>query len=181
MNDNIPLNKIICVDVETTGLSQADDEILQLSIIDGNCKTLFNKYIKPTRKTKWSDAQKIHGISPEQVKKLPTIKEHLPVLNEIFAGAELIIGYNIDLFDYGFLIEAGISIPDKTPTYDVMLEFAPIYGEWNNYFGDYKWQKLTTCAAYYGYKWGSDKAHDSLSDVKATLYCYYKMQNKDTQ
>ena len=34
---------------------------------------------------------------------------------------------------------------------------------------DYKWQKLTTCAAYYEYKFN---AHDSLEDVKATLHCY---------
>ena len=139
------------------------------------CKVLFNEYIKPERKTAWPSAQKVHGISPEQVKDLPTIKEHLPVLNQIFADAEIIVGYNIEGFDAGFLTEAGIHIPEETYYYDVMLKFAPIYGEWNDYHGDYKWQKLATCADYYGYDWGTDAAHDSLADVKATMYCFTKM------
>lgn len=39
-----------------------------------------------------------------------------------------------------------------------------------------KWQKLQTCAAYYGYA-GDGAFHDSLEDVRATLYCFYAMQN----
>ena len=41
---------------------------------------------------------------------------------------------------------------------------------------NYKWQKLSKAAAYYGYKF---KAHDSLEDVRATLYVYNKMQDKN--
>ena len=57
-----------------------------------------------------------------------------------------------------------------------MLAFAEEYGEWNEYFGNYKWQKLSKAAAYYGYKF---KPHDSLEDVRATLYVYNKMQDKN--
>lgn len=32
---------------------------------------------------------------------------------------------------------------------------------------------VANCATYYGYEF---KAHDSLEDVKATLYCYKKME-----
>ena len=45
------------------------------------------------------------------------------------------------------------------------------------YFGDYKWQKLSTAASYYGYKF---KAHDSLEDVRATLYVYKKLQAQES-
>ena len=58
MND-----RIICFDVETTGLDPKNDEILQLSIIDGNKNTLFNEYFKPERMKLWDQAQKVHGIS----------------------------------------------------------------------------------------------------------------------
>lgn len=175
LQQGIDKSKVICVDVETTGLSQKTDEILQLSIIDGNYNVLFNEYIKPKHKKVWSEAAKINGITPEKVKNLPTIDAHIERLNKIFSECELIVGYNIEQFDAGFLIEAGITIPDTTYYYDVMLEFAEIYGEWSEYFGDYKWQKLEKCAAYYGYNWGNDKAHNSLADVKATLYCFEKM------
>lgn len=168
-------SKIICVDVETTGLSTTDDEILKLSIIDGNYEVLFNEYIKPSRKTEWPDAQKINGISPEQVENMPTIEKHITVLNKIFEEAELLVGYNIKKFDSRILTAAGVNIPRIIDYYDVMLEFAPIYGEWDDYHKDYKWQKLTTCAKFYDYDWGDDVAHDSLSDVKATLHCFMKM------
>lgn len=40
-----------------------------------------------------------------------------------------------------------------------------------------KWQKLSTAASYYGYKF---KAHDSLEDVRATLYVYKKLQAQES-
>ena len=66
----------------------------------------------------------------------------------------------------------GIEV-DPEKWIDPMIMFAEIYGEWNERRGSYKWQSLTKCATYYGYEF---KAHDSLEDVKATLYCYKKME-----
>ena len=42
-----PLN-IVCLDCETTGLS-SEDEILQLSIVNGAGEVLFNEYIRPQK------------------------------------------------------------------------------------------------------------------------------------
>ena len=94
----------------------------------------------------------------------------------IFEAADLLIAYN-NQFDLSFLRRWGISDSGKEQ-YDVMLEFAQEYGEWNEYFGDYKWQKLSTAASYYGYKF---KAHDSLEDVRATLYVYKKLQAQESE
>lgn len=106
--------KIIVFDTETTGVTE-DDEIIQLSIIDGNGKTLINEYVHPYWKKDWAAAARVNGITPEI---------------------------------------------------------------WNEYFGDYKWQKLSTAASYYGYKF---KAHDSLEDVRATLYVYKKLQAQESE
>ena len=46
----------------------------------------------------------------------------------------------------------------------------------NDFFCDYKWQKLGTAAAYYGYHF---RAHDSLEDVRATLYIFDQMQHSN--
>lgn len=42
---------------------------------------------------------------------------------------------------------------------------------------DYKWQKLTTAAAYYDYDWNVKgiEAHNSLADCFATLFVYHKI------
>ena len=56
--------KKIIIDTETTGLLD-NDELLQVSILSYDGDVLFNEYINPTRKKKWTKAQTIHGISPE--------------------------------------------------------------------------------------------------------------------
>ncbi len=57
-----------------------------------------------------------------------------------------------------------------------MRTFAPIYGEWDDYHCDYRFKKLTTCAAYYNYDYNyGSAAHNSLADAKATLYCFEKI------
>lgn len=170
----VPKDKILCFDVETTGLSREEDEILQLSIVDGTGKTVFNEYIKPTRHESWDGAEAIHGISPSDVADKPIIEEYRDTLNDIFKDVQLLVGYNNIYFDNAFLKEAGIHLPEDAKMYDVMLKFAPIYGEWNEMRQDYKWQKLAKCAEYYGFH-GDGQFHDSLEDVRATLYCFNSM------
>lgn len=170
----VPKDKILCFDVETTGLSREEDEILQLSIVDGIGTTVFNEYIKPTRHESWDGAEAIHGISPSDVADKPTIEEYRDTLNDIFKDVQLLVGYNNIYVDNAFLKEAGIQIPEDVKMYDVMLKFAPIYGEWNEMRQDYKWQKLAKCAEYYGFH-GDGQFHDSLEDVRATLHCFNSM------
>ena len=166
---------IIIIDAETTGLNSSIDEILQLSIIDENKKILLDEYYKPQKATSWVEAETVNGISPTDVADKPPIKKDLSKIQSIIDHADLIIGYNVN-FDLGFLESIGIDI-SKVETYDVMFAFAPIYGEWNEQYGTYKWQKLTKCAAYYNYDWSEDglSAHNSLADCFATLHCYLEM------
>lgn len=168
------MDNYIVLDTETTGLSSYYDEILQLSIIDNNGNTLYNQYFKPQNCTEWKQAQAVNGISPEMVKDCPSIVAELPKIQAIFSSVRKIVGYNTQ-YDLGFLQAAGVNIAENTEIIDVMRIFSEIYGEWNDYYGQYKWQKLTTCADYYGYDWGDDTAHDSLSDCRATLFCYKAM------
>ena len=169
----------IVIDIETTGLEIGKDEILQVSIISGTGETLYDSYIKPIFTNEWKAAQRINHISPEMVANAPNIYQEIPKINAILSAARTIIGYNHIHFDLPFLWHYGAVIPDgQTDCYDVMLEFAPIYGEWNERHGDYKWQNLSTCAAYYGYDWNDDAAHNSLADCRATLHCYHRIKEE---
>lgn len=166
--------RAIVIDTETTGIKFWDD-ILQVSIIDFEGNVLFNRYMKPVKVTEWPQAEAIHGISPEMVKDCENILYYKEEIQSIIDAADLIIGYNLP-FDLNILEDKGIISRDKE-FYDVMQYFAEIYGEWNEYHQNYRWQKLTKCADYYGYEWEED-AHNALGDVKATLYCYKKILEK---
>ena len=161
---------IAVIDFETTGFKAGLDEVLQVSIIDENENVLLNTYCKPVNCDSWEDAQKVHGITPLMVANELPFERYTEAVLEILTKADYVIAYNY-AFEDKFLRAYGIEV-DRKKWFDPMLAFAEIYGEWNEYYGNYKWQSLSKCAEYYGYTF---KAHDSLEDVKATLYCYKKM------
>ena len=167
--------RTIILDTETTGLDSYIDEILQLSIIDEQGNVLFNERFKPIIATEWKAAERVNGISPQMVADCEDIYHYFGEIQQILYDADTIIGYNTD-FDLSFLQSCDFRLYEDIETIDVMKMFAPIYGEWSEYNQDYKWQKLTTCAAYYNYNWGIDAAHDSLADCRATLHCWNCIQ-----
>lgn len=166
----------IILDTETTGLDCNIDEILQLSIIDEQGNVLFNEYFKPIIATEWKAAESVNGISPQKVADCEDIYYYFNEIQQILYDADTIIGYNTE-FDLAFLRSCDFQLYEDTETVDVMRAFAPIYGEWNDERQDYKWQKLTTCAAYYDYDWSkAPSAHNSLGDCYATLHCWNCIQ-----
>lgn len=161
---------IIVLDTETTGVCKyRQDEALQLSIINGTGKTIWNRYYKPDVVTEWVEAMNVNHITPEMVANAPSIKQDMKEINAILGKAKLIVGYNTT-FDMDKIL-APVGAKWGCPTVDVMRAFAPIYGELSPY-GTYKWRNLGFCAQYFGYDWGNDKAHDAEADCRATLHCY---------
>lgn len=161
---------IVTIDFETTGFKAGVDEILQVSIIDEEYNTLLNAYCKPVNRDSWEEAQRVHGITPLMVYSELPFERYVHTVMDILNCADKVIAYNAE-FENSFLQAHGIII-NREKWIDPMIMFAEIYGQWDDYHGNYKWQNLGKCAKYYGYEF---KAHDSLEDVKATLYCYKKM------
>lgn len=174
------MKKSIIIDTETTGLMAGLDEILQLSIIDADGNALYDGFFKPEHHERWDEAGAVNGITPESVANCPTFKSELAKIIPIFQNCDTIIGYNTP-FDVGFLEASGVTIPKTVKYVDVMREFAPIYGEWSDKYQCYKWQKLIVCANYYNYDWGKNKAHNSLSDCLATLFCYNQIFGSNSE
>ena len=176
----MPVKKRIVLDLETTGLDPEYDEILQLSIIDARTgDTIINTLIEPEYCVSWPEAENVHGITPKMVKGKPKLSDLHDQLIALMDNTKTVIGYNT-FFDLGFL-EEGLGQHFCVDVVDVMKDFAKEYGEWSDYYGNWKWQKLVTAASYYHYDWGTDTAHDSLADCRATLYVYNKMHVNDNE
>jgi DNA polymerase-3 subunit epsilon len=161
---------IVVIDTETTGLDEKTDEILQISIIDGTGKELLNCYCCPVKRKRWPDSAKVHGITYDMVKDFEPALSYVNLIQSIIDRAKLILIYNAK-FDMKFLRAIGVRF-DESKICDVMKAYSFAYGQYNSYRNSYTYKKLSTAAASVGYKY---RAHDSLEDVKATLYVYYSM------
>ena len=144
------------LDTETTGLSPMD-EICEIAIIDAAGQVLINSLVKPSKPIP-PGATEIHGISQEMVQSAPTFRDLVPELDRILSGRTVLI-YNVE-FDVGKLDRSaranGFS-PDVHGAYYpwwmgtdfapslwhcVMELYAAYYGDWNDYHGSYRWQRL---------------------------------------
>ena len=174
-------DRIVVFDTETTGIIFERDRIIEIGAValeagtetrSFNCLVRLpgNELLPPfiTELTGITDRQ----LQEEGVEQAKAVESFCCLLEG--AGRSLLVAYNAQ-FDLNFLEQWGIQTTGKKQ-YDVMMAFAREYGEWNDFFCDYKWQKLGTAAAYYGYHF---RAHDSLEDVRATLYIFEQMQHSN--
>ncbi|WP_295364553.1 3'-5' exonuclease [uncultured Succinivibrio sp.] len=170
---NTDLSDIIIIDTETTGLANSD-EVLQLSIIDGNENIIWDRFYKPSNHTSWYYAQKVNHISPEMVANKPSIETDAEEIKEIFASHSLVLGYNTK-FDLR-LLENNIE-----GFKDLEIKFEDVhnlYRKCENLKKTPQLEKhdLTSVSATLGFKLAeNDFMHNSLTDVKATLFIFKKI------
>ena len=93
--------RVLFFDLELTGVYN-HDEILSISITDGNGRVIMDTLVKPEHKKKWKQTEKIHGITPEMVVDAPSLKELTPRIKEIFADADVLIAYGVST-DYSHI------------------------------------------------------------------------------
>ncbi len=86
--------RILFFDLELTGF-YVHDEILSITVINGYGELVMDTLVKPIKKKKWKDSEKIHHISPEMVEDAPTLAELIPEIKRIFDGADHIIAYGV--------------------------------------------------------------------------------------
>lgn len=151
----------VYLDSETTGLEPGHDEVLEIGIVDDEGQPLVSSLVKPERATEWPDAERINSISPAMVADAPTLAELMPAIRAATEGKRVVI-YN-----------AGFDVP-FIPGLDewaaeircAMLEYAEYAGEWNDYYGSYRWHKLTAAAQAVGFVWPGT-AHRAETDALA--------------
>lgn len=168
-----PLENVSVIDTETTGLDDTKDEVLSLTITDGNGNVLFDRLIKPRKRKRWDQAAQIHGIRWSDVKDEKELVEYEDELKPLLDNGRLIVGYNT-FFDVEMLRASGAVFPANN-NFDVMQEFAKVHGKWSDWKQDRQWVKLKECASFYHYP--KFDAHSSSNDAVATAYCFRELLN----
>lgn len=151
----------IILDTETTGLGP-EAEIVQLAILDAKTgQTILDTLIKPLDDIPLA-ATAIHGIDEHTVRHAPYFETVWPVVVEIVEGKTLVI-YN-SAYDLKIMRQCckRALIPFRPDDLDMeiycaMRWYSTWYGDWNDYHGNYKWQKLPS------------GDHSALGDCRATL------------
>lgn len=157
-------SNVVILDTETTGLY---GEAVEIAVIDLAGNVLMNRRVKPVGKME-AGAERVHGISMKALENEPTFDQ---VYNELVAATydKRVLIYNY-AFDSRILREQceQSSLQDLTDHWHirsdcVMKWYAQWYGEWSDYHGSYKWQRLS----------GGD--HSALGDCRATLAALKRM------
>jgi DNA polymerase-3 subunit epsilon len=155
--------KTVYLDAETTGLHESD-EIVELTIIDDDGNILLNTLVKPIVHTYWPGAQRVHGISPMDVRNAPTQKQISDKIRDAVRGTRVVI-YNAP-YDSQYLPE----LEEAKEIRCAMREFS----DWNKS----KWVNLTNATKIVGYEWAGSK-HRALEDTKALRAVWRFLQDKE--
>ena len=152
----------VYLDLETTGLDPATDEILEIGILDDDGTVLLDSLVRPIRHRTWPRAQTIHGISPADVCDAPMLDALRPRIRAAVAGREVVI-YNAP-FDAGFL---PAELEGAAGIHCAMRPFAEVFGEWSPEYDEWHWQRLHVAAAHVGFQWPGE-SHRAINDCQAT-------------
>lgn len=159
----------LVLDTETTGRYPESSEAVSIAIIQSDGRVLLNTLCHPTSPIPM-EATKIHGITNEMVKDVLPFPSEL--VAEIVKERDVIIynrSYDVPLMNTS-TIRAGLPMVNWWTIahwHCAMEGFAEIYGDWNSYHGNYRWQKLSTAAAFYNIL--QEEAHGALADCLTTL------------
>ena len=172
------MNKIMFIDIETTGFSRDWDYIIEIAAIIYNSEekkelSRFHEYIKPDKSIPQKITE-ITGITNEQVK---DCRSEFDVLTDFIEwvtiqNPNIQIGHNIKAFDNSFITQRCEKY--KIPMYNIqMIDTLKIARQLSKE-GKIKVanHKQTTIAKFYNIDY---IAHSAIEDVLANMKIYNKM------
>lgn len=153
------LNDFVVIDLETTGISPCECEIIQLSAVryvDHQEHSCFSTLVRPTCSIP-HEITLLTGITDEAVADAPSIDQILLEYLAFALQSPFVTGYNVK-FDLSFLSEAlGVDLAEELVWFDTMLLARRALPGLPRY-------RLIDICAYIGY---DTDFHDALNDCRA--------------
>ena len=163
------------IDIETTGLSRQDAEIIDLAALrieNGEIADSFSQLVQPSDPVPL-DIADLTGITNEMLQDQPTICEVLPSFLD-FIGETTIVGQNILNFDLPIITRCckELAFGDITNPCCDTLPLARQCLDLTDY-------KLGTIAEALGIE--PENAHRALADCETTYACFEKLRQMDNR
>lgn len=153
------LDDFVVIDVETTGLSEYKDKVIQVAAvryINHKISKRFVSYVNPGRSIP-REASRINGITSSTVRTAPKFEQIKYKYFDFIEQSPLVVGYNVR-FDLKFLCsESGLDLYEKWNYLDVLSCTREAIPTLPGY-------KLSEVCHYIGYK---ANFHDALADCCA--------------
>lgn len=183
------LGNFVVIDVETTGLRPAQNEIVDVAAIrfrDFEPVEKFESLCFPKRGIP-EEAAGINGITLEMVEGQPTFQQIAASLQD-FIGTDNLVGHNLP-FDLGFIVKYGVDVSARKRKYYDTLDLArktlkkdtyrKRYDRELDYYedipvsGDVRDHKLETLCRYYDIL--NPESHRAFGDALATGKLFQKL------
>lgn len=156
----------VIIDTETNDLY---GEIIEFSAIDMQGNTLLNVRIKPQKEHMHPKALEAHGITLKMLENEASFTDVYEQIKAVMEDKTVVI-YNA-AFDIGRLkddcMQAKLTMPIAKSIHCAMLKYATYVGDWNDYHGNYRWQRLPS------------GDHSALGDCLATLAVIKRMAESE--
>lgn len=92
----LPVENGVALAMRTTGYSQQDDEIIELSIVDLSGNELFSKRVRPQNVESWEPSLASGGIAPSEVENLPELYQFEDEIMELIEKADIVVCEHLD-------------------------------------------------------------------------------------
>lgn len=164
------------IDIETTGLSPAYDNIIEISAIkvsSNNITDTFSSLVQPYSTTgEYVDEYitALTGITNEMLSTAPSEKEVITQFRN-FVDSSILIGHNVH-FDINFLYDSFENYLDTSLSND----FIDTMRISRKLHSDLPHHRLSDIAKFYGIDYST--AHRALSDCMITHNCYLQLCNE---
>lgn len=150
------------VDTETSGLYGV---VLEIAAIAPDGRELFHSLIHPDGAHVEAKARAVHGISDQELEHAPRLPEIWTMIQTALAHCTTLVAYNV-AFDQARIEQSArrYSLPKLAQEWQCAMDaYAEYCGDWSDYHGSYRWQKLPGAG------------HRALDDARAALYVIKRM------
>ncbi len=165
--------RVLFFDLELTGVYN-HDEIISISIVDGNEQLIMDTLVKPVHTKRWKRTEKIHGITPAMVQDAPTLAELTPRIKEIFENADNLIAYGVST-DYSHIKKIYATEQEQLALHDKVRCCANEFVRFTHeHRPDVRHAALVDAMECFGVTWDGIP-HSSVADTFACCRVWHKL------